>query len=942
MAPKANPKGITPRGPGKAATFLLACLSFLVLSPALVLAQAQNFNVSNLSGTNDSTVAGATDRSYANAFTTGGSSSDRFRLDRVELEYVLSIGITGVTPRIHNAASDGTPGTKLGDLTKPDTFPSKVAYTATGIVLHGATTYFLVADLPADVSLLAKTGNAETGSAGWSIADALHRRDSTTWSADSQGRSLSLSVSTTNANPPAPVNSNEPTVGNRTITLTWDKYAQETGKGAFTKYRVHHRPLPSGTEVTTDVTGINTTSRTISGLTNGQLYEVHVTVCNAHGCSTNGGVSRRATPVSDVGKPAGLRGHASQGRIVLFWSAISDATGWQYRRKTGSAAWGAWQDIASSGGTTDTHDITGVSPGTYSIQVRAVDADGPGPPSDAVEVVMMIPPVKPANFEATRGDGQVVLSWDAQDVASYWQYQTRSVTASWSGQWTRVPNSGAATSGYTVPNLDNGTAYVFRVRAVNNGGFGPASTELTMTPQVDVPAQATGLVVQAGDRRVTLGWTAIAGVMGWQYQFKTGSGEFGSWTTVPRSGASTNSYAVTGLSNGTAYAFRVRAVNAGGAGAASSEVAATPGAPGRPANVDATGGNGQVTLTWTATGVAATGWQYRQRTGSTTFGAWQDIQNSGAGTTSHTVGSLVNGVEYFFRVRARNAVGNGPGSDRVMATPADPSVTKPGQATGLTATPGNRQVTLRWTAIAAATGWQYQRRTGSGGNWGVWRDVESSGATTVTHTLTGLTNGILQGFRVRARNAGGTGQPSAERTATPNGPLPKPVASAAAGNRQVTLLSVFTQIDGALITYFGGHSAATLACGTVLQGCLEGKAPAQALRTAFQSSCPSGGRMRRARRSSLTRRSAARSPTGSASNATRMRFGVQASAHSGTRLAMPAVDRITVPGRRHSSRHHAESASIALSVSMTVWGSVRSTGSQKLPADLRDPRAMAR
>ena len=98
-------------------------------------------------------------------------------------------------------------------------------------------------------------------------------------------------------------------------------------------------------------------------------------------------------------------------------------------------------------------------------------------------------------------------------------------------------------------------------------------------------------------------------------------------------------------------------------------------------------------------------------------------------------------------------------------------------------------------------------------------------------------------------------------------------------------VSVCTQIDGASITQFGGHSATTLVRGTVLQGCLEGKAPAHAFRTAFQSSCPSGGCMRRARRSSLTRRSAARSPTGSTSNATRMRFGVQASAHSGTRLA---------------------------------------------------------
>ena len=87
-------------------------------------------------------------------------------------------------------------------------------------------------------------------------------------------------------------------------------------------------------------------------------------------------------------------------------------------------------------------------------------------------------------------------------------------------------------------------------------------------------------------------------------------------------------------------------------------------------------------------------------------------------------------------------------------------------------------------------------------------------------------------------------------------------------------------------------------------------------------------------------RSAAPSPARSASNATGTRSGLRASAHSGTRRATPAVDGIAVPGRRHPWRHHAESASTALSASMTVWGSERSTGDRKLPAALRDPRAM--
>ncbi len=96
-------------------------------------------------------------------------------------------------------------------------------------------------------------------------------------------------------------------------------------------------------------------------------------------------------------------------------------------------------------------------------------------------------------------------------------------------------------------------------------------------------------------------------------------------------------------------------------------------------------------------------------------------------------------------------------------------------------------------------------------------------------------------------------------------------------------LSAFRQIDDALIGQFSGHELSRCAWFAVLEGYLEGKAGVRALRTSFQSLCPSGGLMRRALGSWLTRRSAACSPTGSASKATRMRFGVQASAHVGRR-----------------------------------------------------------
>ena len=138
-------------------------------------------------------------------------------------------------------------------------------------------------------------------------------------------------------------------------------------------------------------------------------------------------------------------------------------------------------------------------------------------------------------------------------------------------------DGGAATTGHAVTGLENGRAYGFQVRAVNAGA---ASAEATATPVPPVPPVAEGLTATAGDRLVELSWTALGEASGWEYRMRIGDGAWGAWTAVPGGGSATTGHTVTGLENGTAYGFQVRAVNAGGAGAASVEATATPAAPG--------------------------------------------------------------------------------------------------------------------------------------------------------------------------------------------------------------------------------------------------------------------------------------------------------------------------------------------------------------------------
>ena len=96
-----------------------------------------------------------------------------------------------------------------------------------------------------------------------------------------------------------------------------------------------------------------------------------------------------------------------------------------------------------------------------------------------------------------------------------------------------------------------------------------------------------------------------------------------------------------------------------------------------PAGFSAAAGNAQATLTWTDPRDASIShYEFRQALASAAFSGWQRIPGSSATTTTHTVGSLANGTQYKFQIRANNAHGASPASDEARATPADlPTVT---------------------------------------------------------------------------------------------------------------------------------------------------------------------------------------------------------------------------------------------------------------------------
>ena len=265
-------------------------------------------------------------------------------------------------------------------------------------------------------------------------------------------------------------------------------------------------------------------------------------------------------------------------------------TRWEYRQKTGSDGdWGDWQNIVASNRIL-VATVGGLNRGkTYGFQVRAVNNAGEGPESDSKEVsVPAVAPPKPSSFTATAGDRQVTLSasidTDNGSAITRWQYQRKEGSDGSYGNWKDIASSNAKTSISTVvTGLDNGTAYRFKIRAENGAGRGGESESGTVTPST-TPARPTGLTATAGNGTVTLSWTAGSdggsAITGWKYIKHSNNAWDSGWTEVPNSGAGTTSYRVPNLTNGTAYKFKVRAVNAKGDGADSPESDAVTPVPG--------------------------------------------------------------------------------------------------------------------------------------------------------------------------------------------------------------------------------------------------------------------------------------------------------------------------------------------------------------------------
>ncbi|MFA5859161.1 MAG: fibronectin type III domain-containing protein [Elusimicrobiota bacterium] len=271
-----------------------------------------------------------------------------------------------------------------------------------------------------------------------------------------------------------------------------------------------------------------------------------------------------------------------------------------------------------------------------------------------------------------------------------------------------------------------------------------------------VPGAPTGVTaVPTGvSGQVRLTWSApTTGDAASGYRIYRSNSNSGPWndTTKIVTEIVSNTYTDTGLTNGAAYYYVIKAFNNVGDSTESSTVSATPAAsmnkPNAAFNLQAknNGNNGAIDLTWSASPVDQT------HNAAVSYAIWRSTvyasgyeQVNTSTVTYNAQGGLLNGTTYYFKIRAVNTAGEADSYSNVAFTYPTDDTTPPPVPSNVTVTDlaEGGKLNVSWSAVTASdlAGYKVYRSEVSG-NYNSGKIVATIGKSSTTFTDTGLENG---------------------------------------------------------------------------------------------------------------------------------------------------------------------------------------------------------
>ncbi|MDE7288000.1 MAG: fibronectin type III domain-containing protein [Oscillospiraceae bacterium] len=482
--------------------------------------------------------------------------------------------------------------------------------------------------------------------------------------------------------------------------------------------------IPNGSQpvFTDDTFGPNDLSYDHNGLFNNEVYTYVVTpYVNVnpqsgppkpfYGPST----SIDVTVGGLLGVPENVTAECTaDGEVTIKWDRVPNATGYtitytdEYNGEIVTGTLDSKTNTKVHKGLLLDHVITYEVNAYKTVTVQYESQTTYGEKSVPVKVKVGSTLARPQNLKTTTTDGTVNITWSPVSGAKGYLLQYKFTKKD--GTSVEFVNDIAqikdyvfdlTDAKYTHLGLRNGDRYTYRVLAYKDVSgetvYSPWSDEswVIVGVPLDAPKDFSGTTK---DGLVNLKWTAVKGAEGYILRFRKNGG---AWEEVD---VSKTSFQHVGLNNGDRYEYYVKAYKTVNGErifsdeAMSNHLIFTVGDElGAPKDFNATVTDGQVTLTWTAV-KGAEGYIVHAYSGGSSYQF-----NVSRPTYIHT--GLVNGDSWTYYVTAYKTV-NG---ERTYSTPSESKTVTVGialnSAVDLTATAGNRQIDLKWTAVKGAEGY---------------------------------------------------------------------------------------------------------------------------------------------------------------------------------------------------------------------------------------------
>ena len=438
------------------------------------------------------------------------------------------------------------------------------------------------------------------------------------------------------------------------ITLTWTDTSQsETG------FKIERKAGGSyGALVTAPA---NSTVFADTGLNPHTAYTYRIRATNAGGDSAYSG---EAAVLTLPATPTALSVTAlSSSQLELSWIDGNPSPPSVKVERSADGGANFVQVGTTAGGTTTYRDSGLATVTTYQYRVRASNTSGDsGYSGTASGTTLPAPPATPSGLSAVaQSAGTVLITWqdNSGTETGFEIYRLGPV-----GGYELLTTTGSNATSYTDTTTQGSTGYSYRMRAVNAGGASTFTGVVSVTTPAPVPPVPGGVAAGAtSSQQIRVSWNdATVLETGFRIERKPSGGAFAVLATTA---ANAVEYLDSGLTEATAYTYRVTALGSSGNSAPSGEVTATT-LLGPPAGLAVTAAANRINLAWQDGSTHETGFLIERKTAG---GSFTTLASVGASVTAYADTAVTANTTYTYRVKAMGSAGGSSYSNESSAAP---------------------------------------------------------------------------------------------------------------------------------------------------------------------------------------------------------------------------------------------------------------------------------